>query len=464
MAKVATTIKSLVGKDGNSYTITGENKVRKVNSLQDLKKLEVNLSEDYDKLNLKLYRYFKDQDADTTWRKSFVLYRMYKISYGANGLRIIDGKNYGRTIEHKLDAFPAPLEVYLFLSKLGVNKSILKEDKMKKLNETPVNELLQKVKFALSQDEVSARYTTKLFNQLLDDKTLEMGNRDKLRTKLVVRFPYLAKINRVEVKVEEPIVEEVDNKELINAARKKLITKLTKCTVGDTAVEIINANPIPHRGFKVLINKVVRAYTSNSISVKKFRANVFELLNDEANFAPRLKAAPKFIERPPYLFDELISIIDNKVTYVRNKSMLTTTPIEIYASELCSADPKVNVGIAKLIKGDITPEQFIKQPYMVDKTISLDYTDLKKVPADRVAEVTEALEDVMMQWEMPNPLHFVYKNQVKYEMRTKLKVYLRDTFSYAIGIIEKYDGGYRVRYENGEWEFLLKHQEVKILN
>jgi len=456
--KIATTNQTLVGKNGISYKVTSGNKVKKVNSLEDIKKLDVNLEEDYNKLNLNLYRYFKDQDPDTSWKKTFVLYRMYKISYTANGLKIIDSKNYGRTIEHKLEAFPAPIEVYLYISKLGVNKQLLKEDKMKKLESLPVNKTLQDINGVLkSTNEVSARLVRSLFENLSTDETVSEALRTQISRQMIGKFPYLDNKPKVEIpKPKEEVV--VDLQDL----RKKLIAKLSRCTVGETAVQIINDAALPHRGYTVLMNKLIRGFENNTITVHKFRDGVFALLRNDSVFLPKLKPAPKFVERQPIVMEELISVENNIITYKRKHTEYKVSVLEMYATELCSAEPGVNVGIAKLLSGAITCEEFMTEPMIKDKTVSLNYLDLKKSYANE-QEIIDALEDVMLQWFMQNPLHFVYKNQTHYEIGTKLKVYLRDTFTYQIGTIHKYDGGYKIRYEDGTINFLLKHQEVKVI-
>jgi len=457
--KIATTNKTLVGTDGNSYMVTSGNKVKKVNSLGDIKKLDVDLQEDYSKMNLNLYRYFKDQDENTTWRKTFVLYRMYQISYNASGLKIVDSKNYGKVLEHKLEPFPAPIEVYLYISKLGVNKQILKENKMKKLEVIPVNHVLQEVNTLLkSTSEVSARVVKPLYEKFLSDETISESLKNQISKNMERKFPYL--VTQVEKPKVEAVVEEVVD---LNDLRKKLIAKLSRCTVGETAVKIIKEAALPHRGYTVLMNKLIRAFEDNSLTVHKFRDGVFELLRDDTVFQPKLKPAPKFVERPQIIIDELISIENNIVTYRRKHSEYKVSVLEFYATEILFAEPETNVAIAKLITGDITCDYFLEDQFIKDKTVSLNYFDLKKVPAEREKEITDALEDVMMQWYMKNPLNYVYKNQVHYEKGSKVKIIFRDTNSYEIATVVKVDGGYQVRLEDGTITHLLKHQEVKVI-
>lgn len=454
---------TLVGKNGHSYKITEGNKVKKVTSLSEMKNLDVNLKEDYNKMNLHLYRYFKEQDADSSWKKTHTLYRMYKISYSEGGLKIYDGKNYNKLLEHKLEPFPAPIEVYLYLSKLGINKETLKNKKMQTTEEKPVSSVLKDINKMLKSTDVSPRMVVRLivplYVKLNEDTTIEQSVIKHYSKLLLQKFPTIREIVvPVVEKVEEPEIDLID-------LRKKFIKAITKCKDAKAVIAKVKEELIPHRGFKTMVNKLVRAYEAKELKMPKFKNAVIDLTKNDLTFAEKVKTAPKFIERMPIIIEELISVIGNEVTFKRKHTEYKVNKLEMYATDLLSAEPKAHVAIHKLLMGEISPDNFITNPIMTDKTICFDYALLKthKLSDEQVNEVVIALEDVLLQWEMQNPLHFVYKNMADYKIGTKMKVYYRDLFTYKVGVIHKYDGGYKIRYEDGEINFLLQHQEIKIV-
>jgi hypothetical protein len=460
------TTNTLVGKNGHSYKITEKNKVKKVTSLADMKKLDVNLKEDYHNMNLTLYRYFKEQDENSTsWKKTHVLYRDYKINYSETGIKVIDVRNFNRPIDvTKLDPFPAPIEIYLYMSKLGMNKQVLKDKKMQATNEKPVNSLLKEISKVLKMEEHSNRVITRLVVPLY----LQLNAATDIEQSVIKHYKKLMETKFMdikltikpveEVKVEEPVIDLVD-------LRKKFVAKITRCKDVKAVIAKIQEELVPHKGFKIMVNKLVRAYEAKELRMPKFKNEVIALAKNDAVFAEKLKPAPKFVERSPIIIEELLSVEGNVITFKRKHTQYTVSKLEMYATDLLSAEPRAHVAIHKMIHGQMTPEEFIVNPVVVDKTICLDYQLLKnhKLTPEQETEVTNALEDVLLQWEMQNPLHFVYKNMADYKIGTKMKVYYRDLFTYKVGIIHKYEGGYKIRYEDGEINFLLQHQEIKIV-
>lgn len=398
-----------------TYVVTDqENKmVKKLFNFEDLEEL-INTDQTFqDSFMNTLHGYLRGKDEENTSRRNdkvgnWIMCRGYKIQVDAElGFTITDMQNYATICEEFDNPCPTPKEVWNYINSSSHRST--KKDKVKYIKVT-----------STEREEIADKHYSEKSEMDLVASEYEL-----------LRADLLAEIEGLSV--------------------PKIVERVTKY--------------IPNRKFNHRVNKLCNAYLSKEIRGRVFNTEVVNLIRTH-KFEEVKKPARKFAGINWYT----ISTLEEKnesvsfVTKLEGRFHLATS--EFLARYILYTEPKTMPQLWRFVHGFITAEQFLEEPYVVGdkeaKYIDFDISCLRK-PNTELARVCTK---ILRMWEEPNPLTICYKNDLKLPLKVGdiVEVLWKDYHTSYEGKIIDFNGGVRIRYEDGEVFPLYKWQEVELLS
>lgn len=397
--------------NGNFYKITGEGKVKRVNSLSQINEVVDSGKQEANRFITTLYAFLKDRDDSTVRKKDRIICRDYLLGFGNAGFQINDRKNYGKLCSDFDIAFPTPKEVWEFIStpKVIKRKSAAEEALDKDLEKT-----LKKIRKNIKPESKDVQKLQEHFN------------------------PHPK--------------EEVDLEEL----RKKALSMASRSSNPKRLAERL-AGFIPNRSFNVFLNKLIRQFEKGKMRGNKFRTEVIELIKT-ASFDDKPKPAPKWTGLPFYKLNEVV--IEGNDVHITSDGIgkMKVSKSEFLTRYILHTYPKTMVAIFKFLKKQITFEQVIKETYLRDRFIGFSNEPLKGWNE----ELYNLCLELLSKFEDANPLTVVYRNDIpkdSIKIGDKIKVYWPDYFKFIQGTVLSISTGIEIRYTDGEIFHLYKHQQ-----
>ena len=434
----------------NTKTLKGGKQKQVVHDLADIRVLNVDLVSDYNKLTAELWRFMRNKEAnnklvDVTYKNGWVHYKRYKMQYSSNGFAIIDVHSFSRIVKHSLEPLPTSEQVYTLVNSLGVDKVAIKAKKEKE--KVRVNELVQRLAKEVSiknTETLHIKTVGRLYKELLTDKTISAELKEFYGKKLVTKYPYLG--NRKETD--------------FNAQRKKALKFITDNPEVKVIIKKITQY-IPNRSFNFKFGKLVRDYEAKQLRSVVFRELLTKYLSDDTIFLEKqYKSAPKFIVKPIFYIDEILSETETHVTFRNDKTGdFTVSKTELLLRDLLYTDPRMHVALYKYYRKELTIEDITKTPFQRDKFVCLDYSEIK----EHDPALYEWAEDQLFSLDSLNPLDVLYRNDTTFNIGDTILIRNNEMRTKRKATVYKYENGWKVRYEDGTTDWLYKGQTIKIL-
>jgi hypothetical protein len=110
----------------------------------------------------------------------------------------------------------------------------------------------------------------------------------------------------------------------------------------------------------------------------------------------------------------------------------------------------------KMLRGEITPEQFVAEPKKRDRFVEFD----QKLLTTYNKEFNDAIDQVYQDYELPNPLRFAYKNNLHSPLKKgdKVVVLWLDYGAWYPATVTSTEFGIKLIYDDGNIMNLLSHQ------
>lgn len=418
--------KEIIRTNNATYEVVGNGKVKKVNDLKNIAQVV-----DMKQLSLlnelrAIYGFLRDKDDTAVLKAKHIVCRDYKMGFTEMGFTIYDMKNYGKRTDFDIP-MPTPREVWEYISK------VQKED---------------------------AEYVKRMVDKMRNDKKAirEKVEAGKAHTEKVLSQRAAKKALSKKVVVDqEPEKDEVSVDQL-EALRKKTITMLKRSTKIVNVIEKMKGI-IPHRGFIVLYNKLLRKYKRKEIRAPRFLMDLLELVQT-VDFTPKRERAPKFTGEVSYDIESLEKTSEGMYIVKSGKATYTLSETEILCRFMLS-DERWMAPLMKLLRGEITHEEYLAEPYKKDIYVAYDQRLIKpNNPA-----VNETLKKLMRTDGTACPLDFYYNNYgtVPLKIGDKLLVQYLDLCLEKVVRVVSVKDGVEVRHEDGSIEHLLKHQTWELL-
>lgn len=433
-------------KTGDKYEIVGNGKIKKVSSLEDISKLDIKkiVSADYEKATVDLYRYFKERDENTVYKKGSFIYRAFKVWYSEKGLNVVDYINYHKTIEHGLKGYPKPEKVYATLSTIKTLR--VNSKKKEREEEVKMNEVLSKVinLLKLKPEQLpQARTIINLYKEFNKEKTISNDVKEVYSKKMMAQFTFLTPKEQLD----------------IESLRKKTIASITRIKkVTDVKRKMYRL--IPNKSFSILYGKLLRRFDNGDIRYKEFKQSIIDLLKDDSIFHEKKKHAGIFVCKPAYHANEMLSITDDKVEFQNTTGIYSVAKSKFLAYYMLHELPNINVAMCKYLRGEITASQFRYDAFMRDRTCILDY---KQLEGEHNQELFDILEEIRFDNELETPLEYVYRNETTLQIHQKVKVVWYSHKTYYTATVIKNENGVCVRYADGTVDRIYKHQKVTVV-
>jgi hypothetical protein len=401
-------------KVGNTtYVITDpENKkVKKLYSFDNLEELITMDQTFQDSFMNTLHGYLREKDEVTTTRRKdkvgdWIMCRGYKIQVDDElGFTISDMQNYARVCEEFDNPCPTPREVWDFINSSTHRKKS--------------KEVFVKVTPKVVVEKEEKHYTEKAEDELVSSE-YELLRADLLN-------------------------------ELEGLSVPKMVEMVYKY--------------IPNRKFNHRVNKLCNAYLAKEMRGLKFRNELTELINTH-KFEEVKKVAKKFVGLGWYNINTLEVVKDSISFVTKTEGRFHFSKSEFLARYLLHLEPKIMPQMWRFINGFLTREQFLEAPLLTGDTeakyIDFDISCLRK-PNE---ELDAICNKILKIWEEPNPLGICYKNDLTTELKVGdyVEVQWKDFHTSYEGKVIGFNGGIRIRYEDGEVMPLYKWQEVEVLS
>jgi hypothetical protein len=432
------------GTNGIVYKVSGKGKVKKVGSLDAILNLDIETISDINTLNKTLYRKLKDKEPsdETRIKSGWVYCKGFKMRYSDKGFLLIDNVNFGEDLSDSFTDMPTPQDVWDFISVPKASyKPRIKVTDPRTTELKPKMDLAEAKKLILSTDEVSEFKVRAAYKKVIIDTEIAEDVKEYFRSEMQKKFPYLIP------------KEELD----INKLRKRalrIVTKETKPLVVITKLKGL----IPNRSYNVFYNKLIKKFKNKEIRAPKFISEVTALLKNDEVFSEKREPAKKFVGSTSYIVHELVSVTDSEVTFKNSSGTFTVSKSAFIAHYVLEEYPELNIGVMKLLRKEITQEQFIGSPVIKDKYCDFDYSLLKS----HNQELYDSLIDIMLDWELDNPLLIVYGNNFPEELvgTTIWVTWLDYSARYKAKVIDTKQG-VKLRYDDGTVTFLYSFQPYK---
>lgn len=407
---------------GQNVDILDNGKVRVLKDFSDLKGLIPGVMEDSNRFMNTLYNALRDNlGSDKVSRKNVkqggdkivVVEAMdYRLQFDEEGFCIKDKQDYFNKVDSWDIPFPTVKEVLNWLTR---PKTVPKKN-VEYID--PTKSILNKKR------RIEERY-----NVVLLDKGKSL----------------------VEPLQEEAPVAKVWTLDDYENQRKKLLKNIKNI---DNPIKLINKleDKIEHRGFKILFNKLKKRLEHKEIRSPRFVKEAKNLL-ETISFEEKKKPAGKFVGLNFWNITEL-HYETSGVEIVVNGQRYQTTETEILARFVIHKDPKVMPQLMKFIDGSITKEEFLKEPIKRDRFQGFEYN---KIKTDSI-ELKEVCEELLLEWQIQNPLDVVYSNEVQLQKGDKVRVEFINYFTKFYGTVVNLHNGIEIRYEDGEVLQLHKRQ------
>lgn len=437
--------------NGQKYVQEKNGKVKKLHSLDDLSKLDIDIMSDYKKMTVDLYRFVKDKEAGNKlvspiYKDGWLLFRDFKVKYSSAGVTIIDVKNFGKNVKHGLEALPTAEEVYEIIKVSKIDKEVINRKKAEK--EIKVNQLVQRLNKELKHTNATIKLLDKdakvLYQRLQEDTSISPELKEEFITKLLDKYPRIAPTETIDVT-------NLRTKALAMCKRSKdvdkLIDKLTRY--------------IPNRMFNNNFGRLVKKFRDREIRKASFMDELTTLLKDDEVFMERKPKAPKFAPKPIFYIDEILEETPTHIIFRNDKTGdYTVAKSEILLRDLLYTEPRFHVAIHKFINKELTIQDITKTPFQFDRTVCLEYSLLK----EHSEELYEWAENLLFDYGSLNPLDIIYRNDMQFQIGDKLQVKFAGLCKKDNVQVIKYENGWKVRSEDGSTDWLYKGQTFKKLN
>lgn len=440
---------AVIAQNGTGYTIVGKGKVKRVHSLQDIHKLDIDAISEVGSMNKALYRFLKDQDPspETYQARGWVYCRGFKMRYGGPSFfEIIDTIHYGADLSNNFSDLPSPRDVWEFVSKPKLNYDDVAKPRVgapKDKKPKPVNDNLTQAKSVITGKVELSEYKIKeLYRVIKTDKSIADDVKGYFVTELEKKYAYLIP------------KEDVD----FTALRKKALRVISSTKDAKALIPKLKAL-LPNRSFNVFFGKLSRKFTNGDMRKAKFISEVVNLVKDDSVFEEKKKPAPKFVGCEEYHISELLIVDDTEVMYKDPKGVTYTVPkSSVMVKYVLQEYPQLHVAIMKLFQNEITEEQFLENPTIKDRFCGFDFKFLNT----HNETVMKALSKFLEEEQVHTPFDLLYRNHLP-EIKVGQYVMVRwpELFSYHKAKVVSVDKSIRLRYEDGEVYPLYNYQTIK---
>lgn len=387
-----------------------------------------------------LYKYLKPKLEGVIYsKKGFVEWKGFKVKFENFGYRISDKLNFGKVvnINEYYNDFSYPDDVLEWLSKNADRKVVTKKLTVEERERAElVGELTKK--FRVKAEDLVKEPSIKERKDVLEE-------REKNKKEAIDK----SRKTRIENAISE-LNESVKNKEKIEALKSKLKYISVKKSFWEPAIK--------------LVYKVVKKKIRRDKFIREITKLANELRTEKTEQPKRVKfegIPDLYVPRNP-IFKNLNIEFDQKDEFSAKARRLVMPTTEYLGSVVLYHFPKAMPMLMKVAKGEFDIETIKDFKYVKDPFEEYNI-ELMRNPKDR-EKFMFACKQILEWKDIDTAVDIEYKPSESLSKGDRVRVYWPDNKAWYYGNIVSKETGIKILYDDGEILYLLKHQNICVVN